>query len=224
METCNRPVSPDGRAGNRGFSIIEMLVVVGIIMAMAAVALPNIGQYIRNYKIRGAANDIATNLQKARNKAIMKNANLGITVVVQDATTYWIHLEDDQTPPRQMMVRQTLDMANASTAAQRVQSTRYRLTGGETVRFATTAAECPNAPGGVPFVPNTYGLRFSRLGAFCRPGSSATCPDVTIAPGGATLNVVQAAGGGSLMCITEPVTGLSRWIAITAGGRIAAQQ
>ena len=77
-------------------------------------------------------------------------------------------------------------------------------------------------PGGA-FAPTTYGLRFSRLGAWCQPGSTATCPDVTVV-NGARVNVVHpTAGGGGLLCINEPVSGLSRWISITTGGRIAAQ-
>jgi Tfp pilus assembly protein FimT len=222
METCKRPADPGGRARSGGFSIIELIVVVGIIVVIVAVMAPNISQYIRNYKIRGAANDLSTNIQKARNKAIMKNAQLGVTVVVQDATTYWVHLEDDQTPPKQLMFRQPLDMGAVATPEQTVHSTRFRLPG-ETVRFATSAAECPTAPGGA-FAPTIYGLRFSRLGSWCQPESTATCPEVTI-ENGTTMNAVHAsAGGGGLLCVTEPNTGLSRWISISTGGRVAAQQ
>ena len=41
-----------------GFSLVEMLIAVAIIMIMAAVALPNIAQYLRTYNIRGASQTV----------------------------------------------------------------------------------------------------------------------------------------------------------------------
>ena len=78
----------------RGFSLVEMLIVVAIVAVMAAVALPNIGQYIRNYKIRGAAQAVAGELQAARSRAIMSNTNLGVSFVVLDHETYRFVQED----------------------------------------------------------------------------------------------------------------------------------
>jgi len=78
----------------RGFTLVEMLIVVAIVAVMAAVALPNIGQYIRNYKIKGAAQEVAGELQAARSRAIMSNTNLGVSFVVLDRDTYRFVQED----------------------------------------------------------------------------------------------------------------------------------
>ena len=81
-------------AGIRGFTLIEMMVVVGIIMLTAAVMLPNIAGYVRAGRIRAAQDAVSSALQRARNVAIMKNTQMGVTFITQDNTTYWVHVED----------------------------------------------------------------------------------------------------------------------------------
>jgi len=88
-------IEPSGRWRSQGgFSLVEMLIVVAIVMIMAAVALPNIGQYLRTYTIRGASQTVTGDLQSARSKAIMSNTNAGVSFVVVDGNSYRLVQED----------------------------------------------------------------------------------------------------------------------------------
>ena len=58
---------------NRGFSLIELVVVVAIVMLMAAFAIPIMTNAVSNIKLRYAAIDFSGLLQKARIEAVRKN-------------------------------------------------------------------------------------------------------------------------------------------------------
>jgi prepilin-type N-terminal cleavage/methylation domain-containing protein len=83
----------NGRS-EKGFSLVEMLIVVAIIAIMAAIALPNIGNYVRNYRVKGAAQSVASTLQSARGKAIATNTNNGVSFFVIDDDSYRFVQED----------------------------------------------------------------------------------------------------------------------------------
>jgi len=67
-------------SGQRGFTLVELMVVVAIIVIIAVVAVPNAVNSIRMLKLNGAVGDYANMLQQARLRA------------VRDNRTYQVHI------------------------------------------------------------------------------------------------------------------------------------
>jgi type II secretory pathway pseudopilin PulG len=65
-----------GRIG--GFSIIELLIVLFVVMVIAAIAIPNILSAVSNMRLRGSAGDLAGLMQQARIMAAKNNTTYSI--------------------------------------------------------------------------------------------------------------------------------------------------
>ncbi|HEY7817089.1 MAG TPA: prepilin-type N-terminal cleavage/methylation domain-containing protein [Vicinamibacteria bacterium] len=62
----------------RGFSLIEILVVVSIVVIIAAISIPIGLSFVKNYQITGAAQNVAAQIQSARSQAVKRNTQRGI--------------------------------------------------------------------------------------------------------------------------------------------------
>src|SRR5258708_30902676 len=60
-----------GRTG--GFSLIELLIVVFVVMVVAAIAVPNVLLAVSNLRLRASAGDLAGLMQQARIMAAKNN-------------------------------------------------------------------------------------------------------------------------------------------------------
>ncbi len=208
--------APQLSSKTRGFTLVEILVVIGIIAVTAAVALPNIAGYMRASRIRGAHDSVAGALQKARTMAIMRNTQMGIVFIVASNTVFWVHVEDTipgVSPAGDVgFTRQGVDFA----APNPLVSTRYELP--SSVEFAANVADCPEIAG---FAPAQAFMRFNRFGLSTTAADIPAAVPVVLEGGSTTTNRVFApASSDRAVCIIDRVTGLRRWIKIAPGGGI----
>jgi len=65
----------------RGFTIIEVVIVVTLAAFLLAAVAPSVSTWMRNTRIRTAAESISTGLQQARNEAVRRNQTVGFYLV-----------------------------------------------------------------------------------------------------------------------------------------------
>ena len=57
-------------ARHSGFTLVELLVTVSVVALLAGLAVPAMGRFIDNARLRGAAESLAQELRQARNRAL----------------------------------------------------------------------------------------------------------------------------------------------------------
>jgi prepilin-type N-terminal cleavage/methylation domain-containing protein len=58
---------------SQGFTMVELLVTMGIILVVAAIAAPQVTRAVRTYRLSGAASSVANMIQRTRYDAIRRN-------------------------------------------------------------------------------------------------------------------------------------------------------
>ena len=59
-----------------GFTMVELMIAIVVIAILSAIAVPNIINWLPNYRAKAAARDIISNFQKAKMEAVKENSDV----------------------------------------------------------------------------------------------------------------------------------------------------
>lgn len=156
-------------ASSRGFSLIELLVVVAITLVVAAMAMPNIIAAIDNVKLRGAMSEVAGALQQARQRSVRDNRPYPVrTEFGGAAELVYIDLNGNQ-------ARDVLNLPGRNPEPEPVVQLARGVTFGQNGVPELTQAELgfdATSPAGPAFNPRGLPCVYAGAGAAC-PGPGA---------------------------------------------------
>lgn len=61
------------KATNKGFTLTELMIVIGILGVVMVASVPAIGRFLQNWRLGGDTDQMANTMRAARSTAVMKN-------------------------------------------------------------------------------------------------------------------------------------------------------
>lgn len=76
-------------SAQRGFSMVEIVVVLGIMMVLSSIALPSVLQSMAAYRLNSATTDLQNIIETARFNAVRRNTEIDLRQTVIGGRTYF---------------------------------------------------------------------------------------------------------------------------------------
>lgn len=84
-----------GRKLQAGFTLLELMISVAVMLILSAIAIPSVMQGWNSYRLTAAADNVAGILQRTRFEAIHKNTNVSCIAVNPPATGWAVGIDEN---------------------------------------------------------------------------------------------------------------------------------
>ena len=181
----------------RGFSLIELMVTVAIAGVLLAVAGPSFSNWIQNTRIRNAAQDIYSGIQRAKAEAVQRNVqvrfqltnNLSGSCALSTSGTAWVLSQVDSATPTQDASNKCNAAIDSATTTPRLLATRPPESSSNVVVSASASSVVFTSLGKLPApVPaNDFTIDVTASNGNCASANGKlTCLRIVVSPAGQT--------------------------------------